>query len=37
MVRALRAGRVRVDTPAGSIRLPEHPVLWAGFVLVGEP
>ena len=33
----LRAGRVRVDTKAGPIILPEHPTFWAGFVLIGEP
>jgi len=32
----LRAGRVSVDTPSGPIALPEHPVLWAGFMLFGE-
>jgi CHAT domain-containing protein len=31
----LRAGRVEVKTPAGSMTLPEHPGLWAGFVLQG--
>jgi CHAT domain-containing protein len=33
----LRAGRVRIDTPAGTVSLPEHPVFWAGFALLGEP
>lgn len=33
----LRAGRISVTTPVGTIALPEHPVFWAGFVLVGEP
>jgi len=33
----LRAGVVRVETRAGPIVLPEHPVFWAGFVLIGEP
>jgi CHAT domain-containing protein len=33
----LRAGRVGVETPAGAFVLPEHPILWAGFVLLGEP
>jgi CHAT domain-containing protein len=37
MLRALRAGEVRIPTAAGAVTLPEHPVLWAGFVLVGEP
>jgi CHAT domain-containing protein len=34
---ALRRGRIRVDTEAGPVSLPEHPFFWAGFVLVGEP
>lgn len=33
----LRAGRVRVNTPAGRFVLPEHPFFWAGFALLGEP
>lgn len=37
LLRALRAGRMAVDTPAGRFVLPEHPSLWAGLVLVGEP
>ena len=37
LLRELRAGRVKVRTPAGDLVLPEHPVLWAGFVLLGEP
>lgn len=37
MLRALRAGEVKVPTAAGAVTLPEHPVLWAGFVPVGEP
>jgi tetratricopeptide (TPR) repeat protein len=37
MLRDLRAGRVRVAGPGGSIALPEHPALWAGLVLLGEP
>ncbi|MGE5199904.1 MAG: CHAT domain-containing protein, partial [Rhodospirillaceae bacterium] len=31
----LRAGRVKVKTPAGEFALPEHPSLWAGFILLG--
>jgi CHAT domain-containing protein len=31
----LRAGRVSVSTPAGPMTLPEHPGLWAGFILQG--
>ena len=37
LLRALRAGRVHVDTPLGPVTLPEDPVFWAGFVLQGEP
>jgi CHAT domain-containing protein/tetratricopeptide (TPR) repeat protein len=33
----LRAGAVRVETKAGPITLPEDPIFWAGFVLIGEP
>lgn len=33
----LRAGRVVVDTPGGPVALPERPVFWASFVLMGEP
>jgi len=33
----LRSGTVRVDTKAGPVVLPEHPMFWAGFVLIGEP
>jgi CHAT domain-containing protein len=35
-LRLLRAGRVSVSTPLGTVPLPEHPSLWAGFVLIGE-
>jgi CHAT domain-containing protein len=37
LLRALRNGQVKATTPAGTFTLPEHPVFWAGFVLVGEP
>ena len=37
MIRELRAGRIAVETPAGRFVLPEHPALWAGLILVGEP
>ena len=37
MLRNLRAGRVTVTTAAGPIVLPEHPIFWAGFALIGEP
>ena len=36
MLADLRAGRVTVGGATGA-RLPERPVFWAGFVLVGEP
>jgi CHAT domain-containing protein len=37
LLRDLRAGRVRLNTAAGEVAIPEHPVFWAGFVLFGEP
>jgi CHAT domain-containing protein/tetratricopeptide (TPR) repeat protein len=37
VLRALRRGRLRIETAAGPIALPEHPALWAGFVVLGEP
>ncbi len=37
LLRDLRAGRVRIDTPVGPVAIPEHPVFWAGFVVFGEP
>lgn len=37
LLHALRNGEVRVDTPLGKLSLPEDPVLWAGYVLFGEP
>jgi CHAT domain-containing protein/Tfp pilus assembly protein PilF len=37
VLRELRAGRLQIVTPAGPVSLPEHPVFWAGFALVGEP
>jgi CHAT domain-containing protein/tetratricopeptide (TPR) repeat protein len=33
----LRAGKIQISTPAGRVSLPEHPVFWAGFALLGEP
>ena len=36
MLADLRAGKVTVKTPAGELSLPEHPALWAGFILLGE-
>ncbi|MEZ5394663.1 MAG: CHAT domain-containing protein [Bryobacterales bacterium] len=35
LLNRLRQGKVRVQTPAGEAILPEHPALWAGFVLTG--
>ena len=37
LIRRLRAGAIKVATPAGEFVVPEHPAFWAGFVLVGEP
>jgi CHAT domain-containing protein/tetratricopeptide (TPR) repeat protein len=37
LLRDLRAGRVRLNTAAGEVAIPEHPVFWAGFALFGEP
>jgi CHAT domain-containing protein len=36
-LRELRAGTIKVTTPLGALPLPPHPVLWANFVLIGEP
>ena len=37
LIQRLRSGRIKVNTPVGSVVLPEDPVFWAGFVLQGEP
>jgi CHAT domain-containing protein/tetratricopeptide (TPR) repeat protein len=37
LLRDLRAGRVHINTAAGEVAIPEHPVFWAGFALFGEP
>ena len=37
VLRELRAKRLKIDSPAGPLTLPEDPVFWAGFVLQGEP
>jgi CHAT domain-containing protein len=37
LLRDLRANTVRVTTAAGVVAVPEHPVFWAGFALIGEP
>jgi CHAT domain-containing protein/tetratricopeptide (TPR) repeat protein len=37
LLRDLRAGAVRIETPAGLVSLAEQPVFWAGFALLGEP
>jgi CHAT domain-containing protein/tetratricopeptide (TPR) repeat protein len=37
VIQALRKGTIKVTTLSGDVALPEHPLFWAGFVLVGEP
>jgi CHAT domain-containing protein len=37
LLRDLRAGRIRIETPVGAVTLPEHPMFWAGFAVIGEP
>ena len=37
LLRDLRAGRVVVQGRRGPVPLPEHPSLWAGFVVLGRP
>jgi len=37
LVNELRHGRISLETAAGPAVLPEHPALWAGFQLQGEP
>src|SRR5262249_12077162 len=37
LLRELRAGRLTVSTAAGPVVMPEHPIFWAGFSLIGEP
>jgi CHAT domain-containing protein len=37
MLGDLRKGRIQVKSPAGILVLPEHPALWAGFILLGQP
>ena len=37
LMRELRAGHVQIRTPSGDIVLPEAPVFWASFILLGEP
>jgi CHAT domain-containing protein len=37
LLQSLRAGQIHADTPFGRLPLPEDPILWAGFVLMGEP
>jgi tetratricopeptide (TPR) repeat protein len=37
LLRALRAGEIKVQTAAGEFVVPEHPALWAPFVLIGQP
>lgn len=37
VLKQLRAGKIHVNTRRGPITLPENPVFWASFVLIGEP
>ena len=37
VLRDLRAGRLKVNTPTGDAVLPPHPFLWANAMLIGEP
>lgn len=37
VLRQLRAGRIQVATGRGPLTLPENPIFWASFVLIGEP
>jgi CHAT domain-containing protein/tetratricopeptide (TPR) repeat protein len=37
IIRALRARQLTVKTPFGAVALPEHPVFWAGYVILGAP
>jgi len=37
LLRDLRANAIEVRTAAGPVLIPEHPVFWAGFALIGEP
>lgn len=37
VLQQLRAGKMLVTTPRGTLTLPENPVFWASFVLIGEP
>lgn len=36
LLAALRKGTVTVETALGPVKLPESPLLWAGFVVIGE-
>ncbi len=37
LLQDLRSGKVTAETAAGPVALEEHPALWAGFLLQGEP
>ena len=37
MLRALQAGSLAVTTAAGRFAVPEHPSIWGGLQLWGEP
>ena len=30
-------GKAHIKTAAGLVALPEDPIFWAGFALIGEP
>ncbi len=36
-LKRLRAGQVKVRTPFGQVMVPEHPSMWAGLILIGQP
>ncbi len=36
LLHALRSGEIVVDTALGKVKLPEDPILWAGFILIGK-
>jgi len=37
MLQSLRAGNVLVNTPEGPETLPENPLYWASFIVIGDP
>ena len=36
-LKRLRAGQVRITSPFGPVTMPEHPSLWSGLILIGQP